>query len=463
MNDIRPHWPSRQNTYHLFAMISVVVSMGACVLEELPGEETEAESAAVALLEQPDARADTGDEASASPIECTEKSGPEGSEDCPGLDPEGASPLDIHLEGVWFQTYNYPASIYNSGSSQQRFLTGDFNGDAKADVFQAYRGWASIPVCRSTGAGWSCSNPAATIYNSGSGEQQFLTGDFDDDGKTDVFQTYRGWGSIPACRSTGAGWSCSNPVAAIYNSGSSEQRFLTGDFNDDGRTDVFQTYRGWGSIPVCRSTGAGWSCSNLPATIHNSGSGEQQFSTGDFNDDGKTDVFQTYRGWGSIPVCRSTGAGWSCSNLPATIHNSGSSEQQFLTGDFNGDGKTDVFQTYRGWGSIPVCRSTGAGWSCSNLPATIYNSGSSEQRFLAADVNGDGLTDIVQTYRGWQSYPVCLSTGSGWDCQNVPATIFNSGSSEQQFLTGDFNDDGREDLFQTYRGWGSIPTSLAMM
>src|SRR5262249_10011427 len=162
-------------------------------------------------------------------------------------------------------------------------------------------------------------------------------------------------------------------------------------------------------------------------TIYNSGDIEQRFAVGDMNGDGRADVIQTYRGWGSIPTCLSTGAGWSCTNAPATIFNSGSSEQQFLVGDFDRGGRTDVFQTYRGWGSIPVCLSTGSGYNCSNLPATIFNSGSREQRFVAADVNGDGRTDIIQMYRGWSSYPVCFSTGTGWSCQNIPATILNPG------------------------------------
>ena len=361
-----------------------------------------------------------------------------------------------------FFTSNLPAVIYNSGSAEQRFLTGDFNGDRRTDVFQTYRGWSSIPTCTSTGGSWSCGNLAATIYNSGSAEQQFLTGDFNGDGRTDVFQTYRGWASIPTCNSTGGSWSCGNLAATIYNSGSAEQRFLTGDFNGDGRTDVFQTYRGWSSIPTCTSTGGSWSCGNLAATIYNSGSAEQRFLTGDFNGDGRTDVFQTYRGWASIPTCTSAGGRWSCGNLAATIYNSGSAEQQFLTGDFNGDGRTDIFQTYRGWTSIPTCTSTGSGWACSNFPATIFNSGSTEQRFIAADVNGDGRTDIVQVYRGWSSYPVCFSTGVGWSCSNIPAIIFNSGSVEQSFLVGDFNADGRADLVQAFRGWSSIPTSISL-
>lgn len=43
------------------------------------------------------------------------------------------------------------------------------------------------------------------------------------------------------------------------------------------------------------------------------------------------------------------------------------------------------------------------------------------------DVNGDGRTDVIQTYRGWASYPVCFSTGTGWSCSNIPATLYNPG------------------------------------
>ncbi len=341
-----------------------------------------------------------------------------------------ASIPTCRFTGGGFTCANLAATLYDWGDPAQEALTGDFDGDGRTDVLQAYRKWGSLPRCLSTGGGWSCANPAATIYEHAddTDEQRFLVGRINGDARSDVIQVFRKWASIPICLSTGGGWSCSNPAATIYDSGSTEQQFLTGDFNGDGLTDVFQTFRGWASIPTCKSTGAGgWSCGNLPATIFNSGNLEQRFATGDFNGDGSTDVFQTFRGWASIPVCRASGGAWACSNPAATIYNSGSSEQQFLTGDFNGDGRTDVVQTFRGWASLPLCLSTGAGWSCSNPAASIFNSGSREQRFVAADVNGDGRTDIIQTYRGWASYPVCFSTGAGWSCSNLPATIYNPG------------------------------------
>jgi V8-like Glu-specific endopeptidase len=340
-------------------------------------------------------------------------------------------------------------------------LAGDFNGDGRADLIQAFRGWGSLPRCVSTGSSYSCSNPGATMYDWGSSEQQFLTGDFNGDGKKDVIQAFSRWGSIPTCYSTAAGYSCSNPGAAIYDADSAEQRFVVADVDGNGLSDVLQTFRRWGSIPMCKSTGSGYSCSNPSATIYDSGSTEQEFLAGDFNGDGKGDVIQTFRGWGSIPLCLSTGSGWNCSNPGASIFNSGSAEQRFLVGDFDGDGKQDVVQTFRGWGSIPLCKSTGSGWTCSNPAASIFNSGSAEQRFLVGDFNGDGKKDVAQVFRGWGSIPVCLSTGSGWSCGNWPATIYNSGSAEQEFRVADINGDGRDDVVQSYRGWSSYPTCLS--
>lgn len=338
----------------------------------------------------------------------------------------GSLPRCEGKSGNSFDCKNSTATLYDFGSNEQQFLSADFTGDGFADVVQTFGRFGSIPTCSPSGNVWVCNNYPATQYDSDSVEQKSLVADVNGDLRSDVIQTYRGWGSIPTCKSNGNGYSCTNPAATIYNSGSSDQEFLVGDVDGDGRDDVLQTYRGWSSIPMCKANGNGYSCSNPTATIYNSGSTEQKFLVGDFDGDYRDDVIQTYRGWTSIPLCTSTSIGWSCSNPPATIHNSGSPEQKFLVGDFNADGRDDVAQVFRGWGSIPVCLSTGTGWNCGNWPATIHN-GSEEQRFHVADVNADGRDDIVQTFRRWGSYPTCLSTGGGWNCTNTPATLYDTG------------------------------------
>src|SRR6185436_19639600 len=111
---------------------------------------------------------------------------------------------------------------------------------------QAFRAWSSLPRCLAgAGPSFACTNPAATMYDWGSAEQTFLTGDFHGDGRTDVAQAFSRWSSIPTCLSLGAGWSCSNPAATMYDWDSAEQKFLVTDFDGDGRSDVLQTFRSW--------------------------------------------------------------------------------------------------------------------------------------------------------------------------------------------------------------------------
>ncbi len=376
------------------------------------------------------------------------------------------------------------------GGAEHDFITGDFDGNGRYELMQTFRGWSSLPRCDVSGAIGVCRNDPASIFNWFSPEQTFLAGDFDADGKDDVIQAFRDWNTIPICRSVGGtSWACSNPSAVSLNVGKSEvvykvgdiqgdgrkdvfmfirtqveqalptpentyvcsfwspqwicshvngspkdsgylQRYHVADFNGDGRSDYAVTHPASPKVAVCLggfdAFSPSWSCSNQPVAVFSNDAADQVYLPGDFNGDGRADLIQAYRGWSTFPVCISSPAAtFSCYNLNATIWDSGSTEQQFLTGDFNGDGKIDVAQTWRGWNSIPVCYSTGAGWDCRNEPALIGNSGSSEQRFIATDVDGDGKTDIVQGFPGWPHYIVCKSTGTAWSCSTVPATTFD--------------------------------------
>ena len=395
-------------------------------------------------------------------------------------------------------------------------LTGDFEGSGSTMVVQFRDDWRSLPTCGRWGSDWSCDNRPATYLrglgagNGGTaiyGDGTPLVGDVNGDGRDDVLQFNAGWQSIPVCLSTTSGWSCEN-LTATYAGGAGRGNEGTGiyvgatplvaDVNGDGRADVVEYNPSWASIPVCFATDEGWSCENLPARYlggigaGNDGSGLYEGAgttafLADVNGDGKADLVQYNPAWRSIPVCLSTGHGWSCENLEADYAggigpgNAGSGVYGATVArvlDVNGDGRADVVQYNPGWASIPVCFSTDHGWSCENLPATYVgglgagNAGSGiygATTVLLADVNGDGKADLVEYNEGWASIPVCFSTGRGWACENLKAnetgpkaTAGNAGSAVYPFgvpLAGKFAGGKASSILEIdpESGWTTLP------
>jgi FG-GAP-like repeat/Astacin (Peptidase family M12A) len=251
------------------------------------------------------------------------------------------------------------------------------------------------------------------------------------------------------------------------------------DFNGDGRTDVALTGGyGWGSIPVAFSSGTGsffvtnQAVSNFPVWAQ---SAHVRVVHGDFNNDGFTDMALTgATGWGSIPVAFSNGNGnftvtnAAVASLPtwATIPSA-----QLFTGDFNGDGRTDVALIgVSGWASIPVALSNGNGSFTvvnGNVGATFGNWASTNGvKIVSGDLNGDGFTDFALTgVAGWSSIPVALSNGNGtfritnFTVSNVPQWASDYGV---EIHVGDFNADGLTDLAVSGGpGWNTIPMAFS--
>jgi hypothetical protein len=208
-----------------------------------------------------------------------------------------------------------------------------------------------------------------------------LPGDFNDDGMTDLALTGgQGWDSIPVAFSTGGGQFTftATPVNPTQDpdkmwpqwASTPGAQVVTGDFDNDGRTDLAMTgVPGLGRVPVALSTGAGgFTVADAASTLFASDAAAigAQLLTGDFNADGRTDLALTGgQGWDSIPVAFSTGGGQfnvtalSTGFFPQLAAQPGA---EATTGDFNADGKSDLaLAGGQGWDSIPVAFSTGGG------------------------------------------------------------------------------------------------------
>lgn len=204
--------------------------------------------------------------------------------------------------------------------------------------------------------------------------QAFLVGDFDGDGKDDLFMA------------TGSGWYYSP-------AGNAEWRFLSaktetlgsvllGDFDGDGRTDVFtQIGDKW---MVSWGGRSDWQLlsENHGGAVNKAPAGIVDFVIGDFVGDGRSDVFYAD---GKEWWVSDGGAG------PFTFYATSSYKRpDILFGDFDGDGKTDVAGVVANqWMFVPA--NGPHSWTPLRAELTKTMSG-----LIVADFDGNGKTDIAQ-------------------------------------------------------------------
>jgi hypothetical protein len=289
---------------------------------------------------------------------------------------------------------------------QPKVVSGDFNGDHRTDLALIPQPgmvpWTGLPVALSNGDGtFNVMKPQATAESPGADPMSYfaywarfpgvraLTGDFNGDGKTDIALiagTQNTWTSLPVAFSHGDGtFRVTNAFVgdfAQWWSAFPGATAVTGDFDHDGKTDIALVsglQNTWTSLPVAFSNGDG------TFRITNyfigdfaqwwSGYGGAKIVTGDFNNDGRTDIVLVsglQNTWTSLPVAFSNGDG----TFRVTNYFVGDFAQwwsgyagaEVVTGDFNADKKTDILLTGgAGWLTVPIASSNGNGtFSVSN-------------------------------------------------------------------------------------------------
>lgn len=253
----------------------------------------------------------------------------------------------------------------------------------------------------------------------------------------------------------------------------SKIKSVTGDFNNDGMTDIAVMEDLGGDRSVIHqltSTGASFTVT----TVWDSGAGNwnapaTDIGAGDFNNDGADDLVAIY-GYGGAQtrafVFLSNGA---TLTSPIQWWDSGAGNwekngSKIVMGDLNGDGRDDLATLYGYSGArtrLFVSLSTGAAF---NTPAIWWDSGPGNwdwvgSKLSAGDFNADGRDDIgiLYGYSGARTaFWVLKSSGAGL---NSPQAWWDSGSGNwdwngSQVVIGDFNKDALDDfvILYTYGG-----------
>jgi hypothetical protein len=292
-------------------------------------------------------------------------------------------------------------------------------------------------------------------YPVGTYPTAITTGDFNNDGLTDLVTANRGWSnesptvSLLLGNADGSFQPARDAVTTYWSSS-----IAVGDFNSDGKLDIVTGSTGGYYAELLLGRGDG--TTQAPSTINLSGY-SQSISVGDLNNDGKLDICAVWHSFGYYgdtyaytSVILGTGTGTFTGNLSSWLgygyHTSAA------LADFNGDGKLDIAATnYNGQVNVALGFGTGNFDSPNSFQAS--NAYYDNLTVIADDLNNDGHLDLATTAPSIATVNVLLGNGTG---QFTTRNSYPTGLGPRSLATADFNNDDNPDLIAASSGTISV-------
>ena len=332
----------------------------------------------------------------------------------------------------------------------------DLNGDGIPDAVTADFANDSVSVLLGNGDG---TFQAATQYAVDAGPIQVLVLDVNQDGIPDIVTVNETAGTISVLLGKGDG---TFEAQQSFSAGSAPVAIVAGDFNGDGIPDLAVASGSSPAVNVLLGNGDGTLQSAQSfSTDSDSNVSLTGLITADFNLDGKLDL--AVSGTDGLQLLTGNGDGTfvlSATQPYATFDGTNS----LVTGDFNGDGIPDLAMLIT-WDPFEIFVILGNGDGSFQIPQSFEPSPDCcytihSAALAVADVNGDGIPDLVQMLDGTvpdtsNTAAIYVYTGLGDGSFNnavgyaLPAWSSNSPSA---FYLADLNGDGALDLLATTTG-----------
>ena len=372
----------------------------------------------------------------------------------------GGTSLPARAAGYQAGTPGFVAGGTDTGMHSgefSQFLPMDINGDGLTDMLEVYR--ACFVLCANKHAAWisdgsgftrtSESNIADPQYS------RFLVADVNGDGMDDAVELYRNaflfvtWGRR-IWLSNGDGFTnagTDNDIG-VYDE---DSRFFAMDINGDGLTDMLELYPSWGSYRrrTWISDGTTFIETSDESGMHYSDAA--RFYPIDINGDGKSDLVELFQfsvSWARrVWISHGTGLYEAGTDYSISFDN----DKHLMPMDVNGDGKTDMVEIGAGaFGSYQrrVWLSTGVDFTLAS--STTGNCLLSESEFLPADINGDGRGDLIELCRLSVTYQRRLWLSGGDDFVAGASDGGLTFISDPQYRALDVNGDGLTEMVQLH-------------
>lgn len=238
-----------------------------------------------------------------------------------------------------------------------------------------------------------------------------------------------------------------NDLRTSVQSGFSQ--LIPADFNGDGLGDLLAVNQANGSsnptAQVYLSTGSDFQrCSGVTSLVS-----QGTVVVGDVNGDGRLDLIQSAMSGSQHVLLWYLGAPDGCTFTYKGTFATGLSAvgQNVWPMDFNGDGRTDIVETSQNGSIVTLTAFASTGNGFARTSSKTISLGASTATFQPMDVNGDGMTDIVQLWlnSSGSTYQITSYLSSGTDFNTTVTTPITPLAHTSAFPV-DVNGDGNADL-----------------
>lgn len=348
---------------------------------------------------------------------------------------------DSNGDGTFTKSTAVPglaSATVSSVLGAHRMRTGDFNADGLTDFFHASQNAKLsnnanfIGLSKRDGSfafiSGAALGPVRGMNPAPSTPSEILTMDANGDGRSDIIRLESGRPFVGLSQSDGSFLDTtftSGLETLAVDKAFGNSWVIPGEFNGDGHSDILHLRntgghwlalgRGDGTFETRTSTQMGgfngWGFINS----YNNSTGDPLNTTymvsGDFNADGLTDVFahesDPNKSW--MFICQGDGTflrSGPVAGFPADSNVRRGQESQLLSGDFNGDGYTDILHlffdgsfsaSYRPWLALGKGNGTVEFRQGAAIPQfkDIKWTTDSRSRCMVADYDGDGRDELL--------------------------------------------------------------------
>ncbi len=342
-----------------------------------------------------------------------------------------------------------------AGDAPQDIATADFNEDGIEDLVTANNLGGNVSVLLGGGLGGVGNGAfgANNLYAAGTTPRSVAVSDFNDDGMLDLAVTVSTGVRILAGQGSGGVGNGTFGPATNFAAGTNPQGLAVADFNEDGIQDLAVANSSSNNVSILLGQGSGGIGGGTfaPAANYATQTNPSQIAIADFDEDGIWDLAVTNNNNASnsvsVLIGNGTGGHGDGTFDPAVNYAVGNNPRGIVTGDFDDDGITDLAVANNG-ASADISILLGNGSSGVGdgtfAAATSFAAGTNPWELVVADVDVDRFEDLAVVNKNIDT--ISLFYGNPIGSFATGPTFATAVSMPYGIVAGDFLEDNHVDL-----------------